>query len=111
LSAYPFHFLYLSDLLFALSPYLRSQFIARPNSTTLSEENIRILVGCGVVISNLLLLVFLNSRPTMRRRYVFFSLVSIGDIMDGTYLIFPSFMRIAEMAAGTFYGGSKHASG
>ncbi|KAL6728654.1 hypothetical protein Aduo_010405 [Ancylostoma duodenale] len=38
----------------------------------------------------------------MRWRYIFFSLVAIGDILDGTYLIYPTIMRIAEVDAGTF---------
>ncbi|RCN39312.1 hypothetical protein ANCCAN_14750 [Ancylostoma caninum] len=42
----------------------------------------------------------------MRRRYIFFTLVGIGDILDGTYLIYPSIMRVAEMASGTFSGGT-----
>ncbi|KAK5965274.1 hypothetical protein GCK32_021436, partial [Trichostrongylus colubriformis] len=42
----------------------------------------------------------------MRRRYVFFTLISIGDILDGSYLIYPSIMRLAQMAAGTFFTGT-----
>uniref|UniRef100_A0A183FB27 G_PROTEIN_RECEP_F1_2 domain-containing protein n=1 Tax=Heligmosomoides polygyrus TaxID=6339 RepID=A0A183FB27_HELPZ len=53
----------------------------------------------------LLLLVFLNSRAGMRRRYIFFSLVSIGDILDGFYLVYPSIARLTEMSSGTFDGG------
>ncbi|KAL6728428.1 hypothetical protein Aduo_010202 [Ancylostoma duodenale] len=93
------------DAVYASSPYLQSQLIVRPNTTTVSEEQIRIFVGCVIFLSNMLLLVFLNSRATMRRRYIFFTLVGIGDILDGAYLIYPSIMRIAEMASGTFSGG------
>ncbi|KAK6041442.1 hypothetical protein COOONC_21053 [Cooperia oncophora] len=42
----------------------------------------------------------------MRRRYIFFTLISVGDILDGTYLIYPSIMRLSQMAAGTFIGGT-----
>lgn len=66
----------------------------------------RIFVGCAIVVSNLLLLVFLNSRAGMRRRYIFFSLVSIGDILDGFYLVYPSIARLTEMSSGTFDGGT-----
>lgn len=48
--------LYISDAVYSLSSYLQSQFIARPDSKTVSEEQIRIFVGCLIVLSNLLLL-------------------------------------------------------
>ncbi|VDM75324.1 unnamed protein product [Strongylus vulgaris] len=94
------------DVVYSHSSFLQSQFIVRPDSTTVSEEQVRILMGCLIVMSNLLLLIFLNSRASMRRRYIFFTLVSIGDILDGTYLIYPSIMRIGQMATGTFSGGT-----
>ncbi|EYC27105.1 hypothetical protein Y032_0009g528 [Ancylostoma ceylanicum] len=83
-----------------------AQFITNTECTTISEQQVRIIVGCAIVSSNLLLLVFLNTRSTMRHRYIFLTLVSIGDILDGTYLIYPSAMRIVEIAYGTFYGGT-----
>ncbi|KAL6728652.1 hypothetical protein Aduo_010404 [Ancylostoma duodenale] len=52
-----------------------------------------------------MLLVVLNFGATMRRRYIFFTLVAVGDILDGMYLIYPSIMRIIEKANGTFWGG------
>ncbi|WKX99630.1 hypothetical protein Q1695_014482 [Nippostrongylus brasiliensis] len=89
-------------LIYSLSDYLKSTYTARPNLTTVSEEQIRIFVGCVIVITNMLLLVFLNSRATMRRRYIFFTSVAIGDIFDGFYLVYPSINRLVEMASGTF---------
>ncbi|EYC27100.1 hypothetical protein Y032_0009g525 [Ancylostoma ceylanicum] len=62
-------------------------------------------MGCFIVLSNLLLLVFLNFGAAMRRRYIFFTLVGIGDILDGMYLIYPSIMRIIEKTNDTFSGG------
>ncbi|RCN36297.1 hypothetical protein ANCCAN_17840 [Ancylostoma caninum] len=64
-------------------------------------------MGCFIVLSNLMFLVVLNCGAAMRRRYVFFTLVAVGDILDGMYLIYPSIMRIAEMANGTFWGGKR----
>ncbi|EYC27108.1 hypothetical protein Y032_0009g529 [Ancylostoma ceylanicum] len=72
------------------------------DSTTTSNEKIRVYLGCGIVLSNLLLLVFLNFRTAMRWRYIFYSLVAIGDILDGVYLIYPTLKRMAEIEAGTF---------
>ncbi|CAJ0599956.1 unnamed protein product, partial [Cylicocyclus nassatus] len=93
------------DAVYSLSPYMQSQPIARLNSTTIAKQQVRIFVGCLIINTNVLLLVFLNSRPTMRGRYVFYTLMSIGDIVDGAYFIYPSAIRIGEMAKGTFLGG------
>ncbi|RCN38492.1 hypothetical protein ANCCAN_15594 [Ancylostoma caninum] len=86
-----------------------------PNSTTAWEEQIRIVVGCVIFLSNMLLLesigpfdpafnpVFLNMHAPMRRQYVFFTLVAVGDILDSMYLIYPSIMRMMEIDACTFW--------
>ncbi|KAK5983393.1 hypothetical protein GCK32_009130 [Trichostrongylus colubriformis] len=82
--------------------FLNSAIIIESYCTTIAEEKQRIIIGCMILITNLLLLAFLNALPSMRRCYIFFTLVTIGDILDGIYLIYPSVMRIINIRDGVF---------
>ncbi|CAI4231447.1 unnamed protein product [Auanema sp. JU1783] len=80
-----------------------SKYMVVPDSETVESEHVRIYVGLFMVICNLILFLFLNSRKVMRDKYLYFSLICVGDMLDGGYLIYPSITRLMEMSSGVYY--------
>ncbi|CAJ0565983.1 unnamed protein product, partial [Mesorhabditis spiculigera] len=77
-------------------------FIVRPDDSVAVGELYRTYVGMVVVAANLLLILFLCSRPSLRRKYFLFTCVAIGDTFDGSYFLFPSLVRLYTMTTGTY---------
>ncbi|CAJ0575934.1 unnamed protein product, partial [Mesorhabditis spiculigera] len=77
-------------------------FIVRPDNSVAVGELYRTYVGMVVVAANLLLILFLCSRPSLRRKYFLFTCVAIGDTFDGSYFLFPSLVRLYTMTTGTY---------
>ncbi|CAJ0962302.1 unnamed protein product, partial [Mesorhabditis belari] len=82
---------------------ISTNYIVKPNPAVAIGELYRTYVGMVVISANLLLILFLTSRPNLRKKYFLFTCVAIGDTFDGSYFLFPSLNRLYKMTTGTYY--------
>uniref|UniRef100_A0A0N5AF47 G_PROTEIN_RECEP_F1_2 domain-containing protein n=1 Tax=Syphacia muris TaxID=451379 RepID=A0A0N5AF47_9BILA len=59
------------------------------------EESVRIIIGIAIMLANTCLLMILNGTRHMQKKFVLYTIVAIGDTIDGLYFIYAIFWLTA----------------